>query len=499
MKPRFFVTVVLVLGVMLGVVGPTSHVSQAAASTRLDPVLRLVAAQQPGATLGVIVQKAPAAAGVEALTRQLGGEVTLDLGIINAFAARLPARAVAELAAAPGVKWVSLDAGMQAAACASDCVSGAAATNAYLKAIRADAAWGLKLQGRGIGVAVVDSGVNFQQDLYTLAGQNRVVGNVRFNTDYNPTSFDNFGHGNHVAGVVGGDGDASGGQYMGVAPLATIVNVKVSNDDGSASVATVVAGLQWVLNNRNAHNIRVVNLSLNSSVYESYHTSPLSAAVEVLWFNKIVVVVSAGNNGTATLYPPANDPFVITVGAVDDKGTPSLSDDALASFSAYGKTADGVSKPDLVAPGRNIIALMGNAGGVIPQAHPANKVGDAYFRMSGTSAAAPMVAAAAAILLEDEPGLTPDQVKYRLMATANKSWSGYSSAKAGAGYLDVYEAVKATTTQSANTNWAMSRLVTGGSAKTWNSVSWSSVSWSSVSWSSVSWSSVSWSSDYWGP
>jgi serine protease AprX len=226
----------------------------------------------------------------------------------------------------------------------------------------------------------------------------------------------------------------------------------------------------------------------------------------VLWFNGIVVVVSAGNNGTDTLLPPANDPFVITVGATDDRGTAGLADDAVAHFSAYGLTELGTVKPELVAPGRNIVAFLpGNRDLTIGRNHGRHRVDDNYFRMSGTSMSAPMVTGAVALLLQDEPYLTPDQVKFRLMATANRNWPGYDAARAGAGYLDVFAAVNATTTESANTGLRVSHLLTTGPAGltdasvSWSSVSWSSVSWSSVSWSSVSWSSVSWSSDYWEP
>jgi len=471
----------------------------------VQPLLLQMAAEQPEAMVGVIVQKADKNNRLEELVAELGGKVTSDLHIINAFAADLSGHAVQELAQAQGVRWVSLDAPMVKTGGPDGTVNTTNLKNVYDKAIRADQVWAQGYQGSGIGVAVVDSGINWQTDLYTVMGTNRVVANVRFNTDYNPTYFDNYGHGSHIAGIVGGNGRSSDGQYIGIAPLVNIINVKVSNDDGSATASSVVAGLQWVLNNRSQYNIRVVNLSLNSATTESYHTSPLDAAVEVLWFNKIVVIASAGNSGTGALYPPANDPFVITVGAVDDNGTAGLSDDVISSFSAYGKTSDGVRKPDLVAPGKNIVSLMGNTNGVIPSGHPGNKVGTMYFRMSGTSMAAPMVAGAAALLLQDEPNLTPDQVKYRLKATANKTWAGYNANKAGAGTLDVYAAVKGTTTASANTGTTASHLLWTGSTPVnwgsvdWNSVDWNSVDWNSVDWNSVDWNSVDWNSDYWGP
>jgi serine protease AprX len=210
-----------------------------------------------------------------------------------------------------------------------------------------------------------------------------------------------------------------------------------------------------------------------------------------LWFNGIVVVVSAGNRGGGNLFPPANDPFVITVGATDDKGTWTRTDDTLASFSAYG-VAEGVAKPDVVAPGRFIIAPMA-AAAILVKDGRAKYVEQDYYKMSGTSMSAPIVAGAAAILLEKEPNLTPDQVKFRLKNTATPF---VSTAVAGAGLIDVHKSLNTYTVASANTGLPMSKLLFGGITKSWSSVSWNSVSWSSVSWSSVSWSSVSWSSDY---
>ncbi len=204
----------------------------------------------------------------------------------------------------------------------------------------------------------------------------------------------------------------------------------------------------------------------------------MDAACEILWFNGIVVVVSAGNNGSANLFPPANDPFVITVGATEDKGTASIADDSIATFSAYGFTENLINEPELVAPGKNIVSLSSGRASILGKSYPDNKVGTSYFRMSGTSMSAPMVSGAVALLLQDEPNLTPDQVKYRLMATANKTWPGYNATKAGAGYLDIYAAVHGTTTQSANTGLPASQLLTTGS----NPITWGSVSWNSVSW-----------------
>lgn len=478
---------------------------------RVQPLLLAMSQKQPNDRFNIIVQKLTKDQQVEALVETLGGVVTLDLSIINAFAAEVPASAVPILANAQGVRWVSLDAPMVKSGGPDGTINTANLLNVYNRAIGADRVWAQGYQGSGIGVAVVDSGVDeFSSDLGS-----RVVGSVWVNTRQRTMMggvwtdvmilngrTDGYGHGTHVAGVIGGNGASANGAYMGVAPKVNLIDVQVSDAYGQTSASNVIFALQWLLNNRSAYNVRVVNLSLNSAVAESYLTSPIGAACEILWFNGITVVASAGNNGTATLYPPANDPFVITVGAADDQGTATITDDTVAHFSAYGTTTDGFAKPDLVAPGRHIVSVLA-ANSQFKANRPTNIVGTKYFRMSGTSAAAPMVSGAIALLLQDEPNLTPDQVKYRLTATANKNWAGYSSTKAGAGYLDIYAALNGTTTQSANTGLNASQLLWTGSAPvawnsvSWNSVSWNSVSWNSVSWNSVSWNSVSWNSDYW--
>src|SRR5439155_2880788 len=153
------------------------------------------------------------------------------------------------------------------------------------------------------------------------------------------------------------------------------------------------------------------------------------------------------------------------------------------------------AKPDLVAPGTNIVSDQPNNSTLLQQ-HPDNAVCGYYFRMSGTSMAAPMVAGAVALLLQAQPNLTPDQVKYRLKTTATHStttWPAYTSLKAGSGYLNVYAAVTGTSTSSSNTGIAASQLLwTGGQPVTWGSVNWNSVNWNSVNWNSVNWNSVNW-------
>ena len=528
---------------------------QVPTAARVQPVLLQMAAAQPDQVVGVIIQKTAQGTGVEELAARMGGAVTKDLSIINAFVAEMPAKDAVRLASTRGVRWVSLDAPVIPSGGPIDT---ATLRNVYVKAVGADRVWNegpAYLQGQGVTVAVVDSGncqssngrVKTCDDLLGPNNLTRVVATRSY--DGGSKGSDDFGHGSLIEGVIGGTGIGSGGKYMGIAPNVNLVSVGIADSLGKALTSDVIAGLQWVLVNKAAYNIRVVNLSLNSSLPQSYHTSPLDAACEVLWFNGVVVVVAAGNNGAGTLYPPANDPYVITVGATDDKGTSSLDDDEWASFSAYGTDEAGAVKPDLVAPGKNLISIVPKNQSKIWKEHPRSYIGESasheyYMRVSGTSFAAPVVSGAVALLLQDEPNLTPDQVKYRLKATANKGWAGYDAARAGAGYLDVYAAVHGTTTERANlgnvpqqrlakmalialwasynggrsidwdlVNWdsvdappqrlAKMALIAlwasnnGGSGIDWDSVNWDSVNWDSVNWDSVNWDSVNWDSVNW--
>jgi serine protease AprX len=367
----------------------------------------------------------------------------------------------------------------------------------YPKVVDAVAAWSntlTPLTGQGIGVAIIDSGIASHPALGT-----RVSASQNFNL--NLTGIDDaYGHGTAVAGIIAGDGTASGGQYIGVAPQASLINLRVNDGTGAAPTSAIMNAILWAVNNKNTYNIRVMNLSLQSSVQESYRTSPIDAAVEYAWLKGIIVVVAAGNNGpNSALYAPANDPYVITVGATDDLGTASVADDTLATFSSYGTTQDGFGKPDFVAPGRHIITTL-SPGSNFALNYPSLIVASQYVQLSGTSVAAPSVAGVAALYVESNPTVRPGQAKGVLLATA----SALSFGGSGAGYPDAaratsYIGLVGNADHGLDPNSYLKVLYLAAHnlstlpAVSWDSVSWDSVSWDSVSWDSVAWDAVSWS------
>ncbi len=224
--------------------------------------------------------------------------------------------------------------------------------NTYSQTLGLEKLHEINITGQGIGVAVIDSGIGEHKDLYER---------VYLSDEYGLG--DAYGHGTHVSGIVGGSGIVSNGEYVGIAPQANFISLGVSDANGMAYESDVVYAMQWVFENKENYNIRVVNLSLNSTIEDSYHNSPIPAAAEILWFNDIVVVASVGNSGAGGEFntartSPRNDPFIITVGASDEKGTSGSDDDEIASFSAYGTTLDGHERPDLIAPGYNIVSAL---------------------------------------------------------------------------------------------------------------------------------------------
>ena len=411
-----------------------------------------VASPGPGqdvtAQASVIVQGTSEAAARAAVAAH-HGTVTQDLWIVNGVAADVPAGEVAGLGAEPGVLHVTDDVAVHVQDATPSPLH--AATAVYSKVVGADKLWNEGIDGDGVTVAVVDTGVAQVADL-----SGRLAGGVDFSGGNNPYN-DEFGHGTFVAGLIAGNGSSSNGQYKGVAPKARIVSVKIAGADGSSDVSHVLAAMQWVVSYRTTYGIRVVNLSLGTDSTQSYHLSPLNAAVERAWDNGIVVTVSSSNNGPAagTVTKPGDDPLVVTVGALDDKGTPGRGDDVMAGFSGAGPTAaDGLTKPDLVAPGRSVISLRA-PGSAIDSAYPGSRIGSAYFKGSGTSFSTAITSGAAALLLDREPGLTPDQVKARLLDTAGVGPVGDPNVD-GQGSLDAYAAAHAGTYDSANVGVARS-------------------------------------------
>lgn len=379
----------------------------------------------------------------------------------------LPVAALRALANDPDVAYISPNRSLSGAADYAEATVGA------------DVAQRTGLDGSGITVAVIDSGITDSPDLRDLStGQSRILYSESFvpGTD----TADHYGHGTHVAGIIAGNGQQSGGRnnpsaIYGVAPRARLVNLKVLDSNGSGQDSYVIAALQRAIALKNTYNIRVVNLSLGRPVFESYTLDPLCQAVESAWKAGLVVVVAAGNQGRNNKYhthgygmisAPGNDPDVITVGAMNTMGTPTKGDDLIASYSSRGPTVlDHVVKPDLVAPGNRIASLLVpgstldvkfKTDEVSPTTYgAASTAARAYFKLSGTSMATPVVSGAAALLLHQDSTLTPDVVKARLMKTADKVFPQHSQIlvdgvltdyqydlfTVGAGYLDIPNAL----------------------------------------------------------
>jgi serine protease AprX len=387
---------------------------------------------------------------------------------------------------------------------AADWCPGALAT-AFVQSTRADKAWTdprYHATGAGVGVAVIDTGIaGGLPDFLDADGRSRVVASAVVNPDAT-TAEDRYGHGTHVAGLVAGDGRRLGpadplyDRYSGTAPEANLVSIKVSDDDGNASVMDVIAALQFAVDFKDVYNIRVVNLSLNSTQPGSYRTDPLDAAVEAAWFSGLVVVTAAGNRGDApdaVSYPPANDPYVISVGGVDDRGTKATNDDAIAAWSSRGITQDGFAKPDLVAPAAHMVAPLA-PGSLFASLCPACVIDGRYFRIGGTSMASPVVAGIAADLLSAHPDWTPDRVKQALVASLRPVGGAHGEVAAD---LALHAATAKTT---ANTGLVSNDLIDPAT----HTVDYTRASWGRASWSQAagalraSWGRASWACELCG-
>lgn len=423
----------------------------------------------------VIVQYAPNSCGgllglVECLTQpilQIGGSVLQSLPLVNDVVALIDGNGILSLSNRSDVVYISSDRALAPLA-SDDAV-----------AVNAPVAWKSNYTGAGIGVAVLDSGINSHPDLNlsTVLPFSRVVYNQSL-VPGNSSAADAYGHGTHIAGLIAGNGARSTGPafsntFTGIAPNAHLVNLRVLDQNGTATDSTVIAAINQAIALKGIFNIRVMNLSLGRAVYESYTQDPLCQAVEKAWQHGIVVVVAAGNygrylptGGYATVSAPGNDPYVITVGAMKSMGTPTRTDDLIASYSSKGPTlVDHIVKPDLVAPGNllistetpNVSLYSSEASNLVPFSAyvygGSSQPSTSYFQLSGTSMATGVVSGIVADLLQAHPSLTPDQVKARLMKTASKSFpqgssvydpvsgntyvSYYDIFTVGAGYVDL--------------------------------------------------------------
>jgi serine protease AprX len=289
-------------------------------------------------------------------------------------------------------------------------------------------------EGHGVTVAVVDTGV---ADVPDLAG--RVASRV----DLTDTGGgDGYGHGTFMAGLIAGSGAASGGAYRGVAPGAKLVDVKVADAAGRTDLVTVLRGLQWV--SEHARDVKVLNLSLSSDSPLPYQVDPLNQALQELWRRGVTVVVPSGNDGpgAGTVTSPGNDPTLLTVGGIDEAGTADRSDDVVGAWSGRGPTWQGDAKPDLVAPGGRVVGLR-SPGSVVDAANAHARVGEHYFRGSGTAMATAVASGVAAATLAVQPRLRPDAVKNLFTATTYAAPGLTVAAGAGKGGLDAARALAA--------------------------------------------------------
>ncbi|HLY84697.1 MAG TPA: S8 family serine peptidase, partial [Acidimicrobiales bacterium] len=499
----------LVLGLAGGQTPSTkaAQVASAAQAAKVDPGI----SRASGATVSVIVQASPGlTAEASAAVKAHGGTVGVALPVVDGFQATISAGALPALAASSSVMAITANRQAQFAQASSDSTS---SQSDFTTSTGAQQAWSAGDTGKGVGVAIIDTGVSNMNDL-----SGRVVWGPDLSGE--PSNVDTFGHGTVMAGVIGGSGADSAsspsGANSGVAPGATIIAVKTAGYNGVVDVSTILQAMTWVDLTRAQFNIRVLNLSWGTPSTQNPTIDPLNFAVERLWDDGIVVVVAAGNGGpeTRSITKPGDDPKVLTVGAYNDENL------TIPAWSSRGPTRAGVAKPDLVAPGRTLVATR-SFGSNVEVNNPKALVSPSYIKGSGTSEATAVTSGLAALLIAAHPSYTPDQVKAVLVGTASPL-RGYSRDAQGAGRVQVAAALAAApgpavwqatvatglgsieasragnhVTAFCNGEPTVIRGEMNVSCQPWDPAAFTGGSWTGGSWTGGSWTGGSWTGGSW--
>ena len=428
---------------------------------------------------------------------EVGGTVLVQYHLISAVDAVIPTLLEPVLAALPGIT-VTPDISIRLGSIPSTAPH--APSDAFLQQTGATRLAAGHDTGQGVTVAVLDTGIDNLPDF-----SGRLVGGVDLTGANNPY-LDGYGHGTFVAGLIAGNGASSNGQYSGEAPGANLVPIKVAGANGTTHLRTLLSGLQWAVDNRSADGIRVLNMSLGFPPSQSTVLNPLDQAVEAVWNSGIAVVASAGNAGpfNGTILSPGDDPLVITAGALDDMAAPSVAGDKMTDFSSAGPTSpDGWVKPDLVTSGRSVVSLAA-PGSTVYDSYPSARIGPANFVGSGTSFSAAITSGAAALVLADHPGLTPDQLKARLLGTTAPGPVGNPFVD-GHGALDAYAAATAGPMNFSQSAASLSVTLPGATVSlsptrtvdTWNVKLWSGLTWNPSPPAGGTWNGWAWNGSAW--
>src|SRR5690349_14062933 len=354
---------------------------------------------------------------LNALLASNGVKIRKQFTNLDSFTLELPLNVVNALSQFPEVSLVSLDSEVLT-------LGGHIARTTGTDNVRLRSADGA-LDGSGIGIAILDSGIfgSHTSFLDTQTGLSRIVVNQDFTGE--GRTDDPYGHGTHVAAAAAGNGIVSKGEYIGIAPRAKLLNLRVLNSLGVGSVSSVLSALNWLMTMAPVYNVRVVNMSLGMPAVNSYKFDPLCVAARALVDRGIFVVAAAGNNGKNSagqkvygqIHSPGNEPSVMTVGAVDTHGTDQRGDDTIATYSSRGPTRsswmdvngvnhyDNLIKPEISAPGNKTIFAESPNNYLLSQnpdldVKVSNVQTKRQMMLSGTSMASPLVAGAAALMLE---------------------------------------------------------------------------------------------------